>query len=120
MSVLVKEIAVTPAIINDGKAGPDALPDNPGKVFADSAYRGNSPDRYALSEFQESHTRQNSTAGPEKSLDVPGSAFFARNTSGEGFRELLTGLKSGNPTTYSQALVDRSYFPRHQRPDAAG
>ncbi|WP_245270108.1 transposase [Nitrobacter hamburgensis] len=32
---------VTPANINDGKAGPAALPDNPGEVFADSAYRGN-------------------------------------------------------------------------------
>ena len=32
---------MTPANVNDGKAGPDALPDNPGEVFADSAYRGN-------------------------------------------------------------------------------
>ena len=39
-TALVEEIAVTPANINDGKAGPDALPDNPGEVFADSAYRG--------------------------------------------------------------------------------
>lgn len=39
-TALVEEIAVTPANINDGKAGPDALPDNPGDVFADSAYRG--------------------------------------------------------------------------------
>jgi IS5 family transposase len=38
---LVEEIAITAANINDGKAGPDALPDNPGEVFADSAYRGN-------------------------------------------------------------------------------
>ena len=37
---LVEEIAITSANINDGKAGPDALPDNPGDVFADSAYRG--------------------------------------------------------------------------------
>ncbi|KKC33039.1 transposase, partial [Devosia psychrophila] len=37
----VEEIAVTPANINDGKAGPDTLPDNPGEVFADSAYCGN-------------------------------------------------------------------------------
>ena len=37
---LVEEIAVTPANINDGRAGPDALPDAPGEVFADSAYRG--------------------------------------------------------------------------------
>ena len=40
-TALVEEIAVTPANVNDGRAGPDALPDNPGKVFADSAYRGN-------------------------------------------------------------------------------
>lgn len=39
-TALVEEIAVTPANINDGKAGPAALPDNPGEVFADSAYRG--------------------------------------------------------------------------------
>ena len=40
-TALVEEIAVTPANINDGRAGPDALPDNPGDVYADSAYRGN-------------------------------------------------------------------------------
>jgi len=39
-TALVEEVAITSANINDGKAGPDALPDNPGKVFADSAYRG--------------------------------------------------------------------------------
>lgn len=39
-TALVEEVAITPANINDGKAGPDALPDNPGDVFADSAYRG--------------------------------------------------------------------------------
>lgn len=39
-TALVEEIAVTPANINDGKAGPDALPESPGEVFADSAYRG--------------------------------------------------------------------------------
>ena len=33
-------IAITPANVNDGKAGPQALPDEPGEVFADSAYRG--------------------------------------------------------------------------------
>jgi IS5 family transposase len=40
-TALVEEVAITPANINDGKAGPDALPDNPGDVFADSTYRGN-------------------------------------------------------------------------------
>ncbi|QDK31516.1 IS5 family transposase [Sphingomonas sp. IC081] len=40
-TALVEEVAVTSANINDGKAGPGALPDNPGEVFADSAYRGN-------------------------------------------------------------------------------
>ncbi len=39
-TALVEEIAVTPANINDGKAGPFALPDDPGEVFADSAYLG--------------------------------------------------------------------------------
>ncbi|MDF0541265.1 IS5 family transposase [Sphingobium sp. H39-3-25] len=40
-TALVEEVSVPSANINDGKAGPDALPDNPGEVFADSAYRGN-------------------------------------------------------------------------------
>lgn len=40
-TALVEEIAITPANINDGRAGPDALPDNPGDVFTDSAYCGN-------------------------------------------------------------------------------
>ena len=37
---LVEEINVTPANINDGKAGCDVVPDHPGQVYADSAYRG--------------------------------------------------------------------------------
>ena len=36
-TALVEKVAVTPANINDGRAGPDALPDDPGEVFADSA-----------------------------------------------------------------------------------
>jgi len=40
-TAIVEEISVTPANINDGRAGPDALSENPGEVFADSAYRGN-------------------------------------------------------------------------------
>ena len=39
-SALVEKVSVTPANVNDGRAGPDALPDDPGEVFADSAYRG--------------------------------------------------------------------------------
>ena len=39
-TALVEEVAITPANINDGKAGPGALPDDPADVFADSAYRG--------------------------------------------------------------------------------
>ncbi|WP_283772466.1 formyltransferase family protein, partial [Bradyrhizobium sp. sBnM-33] len=38
----------------------------------------------------------------------------------EGFRELLTGLANGELNTCPQALVDRSYFSRRRRPDAAG
>ncbi|ACI50446.1 transposase IS4 family protein [Gluconacetobacter diazotrophicus PA1 5] len=40
-TALVEQIAITPANINDGRAGPDAVPDDPGEVFADGAYRGN-------------------------------------------------------------------------------
>jgi len=39
-TALVEAVTVTPANVNDGRAGPDALPDAPGEVFADSAYRG--------------------------------------------------------------------------------
>ncbi|MER8593549.1 hypothetical protein NKH33_18355 [Mesorhizobium sp. M1182] len=39
-TALVEEIAHG-AHTEDGNAVPDALPDNPGEVFADSAYRGN-------------------------------------------------------------------------------
>jgi transposase, IS5 family len=39
-STLVEKVSVTPANVNDGRSGPDALPDDPGEVFADSAYRG--------------------------------------------------------------------------------
>jgi IS5 family transposase len=39
-TALVEKIAVTPANVNDGRVGPEALPDEPGEVFADSAYRG--------------------------------------------------------------------------------
>ena len=39
-TALVERVAVTPANVNDGRAGPDALPDDPGEVFADRAYRG--------------------------------------------------------------------------------
>ena len=39
-TALVEAVTVTPANINDGRAGPDALPTAPGEVFADSAYRG--------------------------------------------------------------------------------
>lgn len=39
-TALVEKVSVTPANVNDGRAGPEALPDDPGEVFADSAYRG--------------------------------------------------------------------------------
>jgi IS5 family transposase len=37
---LIEEVAVTPANVNDGKAGPEALPDDLGDTYTDSAYRG--------------------------------------------------------------------------------
>ena len=39
-TALVEEVSVTPGNINDGRAGAGALPDEPGEVYADSAYRG--------------------------------------------------------------------------------
>jgi transposase, IS5 family len=39
-TALVEELGITTANIHDGKAGSAALPDNPGEVYADSAYRG--------------------------------------------------------------------------------
>ena len=39
-TALVEEVAVTPGNVNDGRAGSQALPDDPGDVYADSAYRG--------------------------------------------------------------------------------
>ena len=41
MTAMFEKIAMTPANVNDGRAGPDGLPDNPREVFADGAYRGN-------------------------------------------------------------------------------
>ena len=39
-TALVEEVAITPGNVNDGRAGPGALPADPGDVYADSAYRG--------------------------------------------------------------------------------
>ena len=39
-TALVEELAVTPGNVHDGRAGGNALPSDPGAVFADSAYRG--------------------------------------------------------------------------------
>jgi transposase, IS5 family len=39
-TALVEELAVTPGNVHDGRAGGGALPHDPGTVFADSAYRG--------------------------------------------------------------------------------
>ena len=39
-TALIEVVAVTPGNVNDGRAGPSALPEVVGEVFADSAYRG--------------------------------------------------------------------------------
>lgn len=39
-TALIEKVSVTPANINDGKAGCSIIPDDPGEVYADSAYRG--------------------------------------------------------------------------------
>ena len=40
-TAIVEELSVTPGNVHDGRAGHGALPNDPGAVFADSAYRGN-------------------------------------------------------------------------------
>jgi hypothetical protein len=39
-TALVEELTVTPGNVNDRRAGGEVLPDDPGDVYADSAYRG--------------------------------------------------------------------------------
>ena len=39
-TALIEKVVVTPANVNDGKAGRGIIPENPGDVYADSAYRG--------------------------------------------------------------------------------
>jgi len=39
-TALVEAVSVTPANVHDGREGPAVLPDTPGDVFANSAYRG--------------------------------------------------------------------------------
>lgn len=39
-TAIVEELVVTPGNVHDGRAGGGALPDDPGEVYADSAYRG--------------------------------------------------------------------------------
>ncbi len=39
-TALVEEVAVTPGNAHDGRTGGAALPEDPGEVYADSAYRG--------------------------------------------------------------------------------
>ena len=39
-TAIVEELSVTPGNIHDGRAGGTALPDDPGDVYADRAYRG--------------------------------------------------------------------------------
>ena len=39
-TALIERISVTPANVNDGKAGCEIIPEDPGDVYADSAYRG--------------------------------------------------------------------------------
>ena len=39
-TALIEVVKVTPANVNDGRAGCGVIPDDPGDVYADSAYRG--------------------------------------------------------------------------------
>ena len=39
-TALIEKVSVTPANVNDGRAGCAIIPEDPGEVYADSAYRG--------------------------------------------------------------------------------
>ena len=39
-TALIEKVSVTPANVNDGRAGCAIMPEDPGEVYADSAYRG--------------------------------------------------------------------------------
>jgi IS5 family transposase len=69
-TALVEEAAVTPANVNDGKAGPDALPDAPGEVFADSGYRGRLSERWCASREAPCARRRHRHVGPGRGRNV--------------------------------------------------
>ncbi|GBR05016.1 IS5 family transposase [Acetobacter oeni] len=79
--VLVERIAITPANINDGRAGPDAVPDDPGEVSADSACRGN--------HFRDTVRSKGGT------LRVAATAMWGRDE-----RETLARLKAWNDAVH--------------------
>ncbi|MBS4076627.1 IS5 family transposase [Ameyamaea chiangmaiensis] len=80
-TALVERISITPANINDGRAGPDAVPDDPGEVFADSAYRGD--------HFRDAVRSKGGT------LRVAATAMWGRDE-----RETLARLKAWNDAVH--------------------
>lgn len=80
-TALVERIAITPANINDGRAGPDAVPDDPGEIFADSAYRGN--------HFRDAVRSKGGT------LRIAATAMWGRNE-----KETLARLKAWNDAVH--------------------
>ncbi len=84
-TALVVEVAVTPGNVHDGRAGAAVIPDAPGRVYADSAYRG--------SRFAEAVTTRGGTAHVVATSfwSLPGDAeaerrFLARNAAIHGVR----------------------------------
>ena len=69
-TALVEKISVTPANVNDGRAGPDALPDEPGDVFADSAYRGLAFWRCRSGQRWDAACRRHRDVGPRRAADA--------------------------------------------------
>ena len=70
---LVEKAGVTPANVNDGKAGCDMVPDDPGDVYADSAYRGSRfrravEDRGGRARVVETHVWASSDADAQSKL----------------------------------------------------
>jgi IS5 family transposase len=101
-TALVEEIAITSANINDGRAGPDALPDDRGEVFADSAYRGN--------HFRDAVRAKGGTP-----------RIVATGMWGRDEQETLRKLKEWNqPIHRVRGRIEKlgaSNNPRHFRPD---
>jgi hypothetical protein len=102
-TALVEEVAIIPANVNDGKAGPDALPDDPGEVFAD---------RRALKPGMSRSTAFAATS--RRSLESGSAATAFGACSGEGWQRPV--YRSASPQSSTTSSAAQGFSPR---PDGA-